>query len=609
MEKRNTPATIAASQNTFSIPLYQRLFEWEKVQITQLLKDLYVGFNQKPNEPYYIGMLTAHNNDLVDGQQRFTVLILMAIVFKWDEFLGIKTDDKIEKENIKIRLSFFAREKDRNYLLQKIKGEITTDYKNSKMETGIKYITDFVDKLDNKNEFIKYVYENLTFFISELPDKYESQDLNKYFEAMNATGKGLENHEILKVNLLKDVSPDNQVLYTKIWNVVSDMDKQLIRPKYVNKIQEDKSTLGHRQMAALQYITNTQELFKNCNSSNSSYEISTEFKSIKEITAISIPPKESYRSIGEKAILNFPEFLLQVLRLQIGEEKQREIPNFFNVHKLQETFVCLKRDTASVELFFQNLLKYRILFDYFIIRVSNKNDNTTNYTLSYKEDDNDTLDREKLIKYQSMLYVSTSSNIWLSQVLSFLETNPTEVTILSLYNNLVNFDNERHSKETELSLKYGDIDRYWFWRLDYYLWKAESEKPKDEQNKAIIDYSFKANRSIEHLHPQTSTTPWDNKDLNSFGNLAMISPEFNSTQSNDDERLKFARIETQIGGKNLLESIKMLLMYTKGEGKVWSIELADIHENEMIDILINSFDDKYAKIKETLESCKKQKTS
>ncbi|MEI7505157.1 MAG: DUF262 domain-containing protein, partial [Paludibacter sp.] len=77
-----TPATIALSNTVFSIPLYQRLFEWEKPQITQLLNDLYDGFEQKPNEPYYIGMLTAHNNDLVDGQQRFTVLMLMAIAFK-----------------------------------------------------------------------------------------------------------------------------------------------------------------------------------------------------------------------------------------------------------------------------------------------------------------------------------------------------------------------------------------------------------------------------------------------------------------------------------------------------------------------------------------------
>jgi hypothetical protein len=594
-----TPATIALSKTVFSIPLYQRLFEWEKPQITQLLNDLYEGFNQKPNEPYYIGMLTAHNNDLVDGQQRFTVLMLMAIAFNWDqEFHNLNTtcDEKNEP-----RLTFFARKKDENYLMAKLNGVELPEYKNAKMEAGIECITDFIKNLDKKDEFKNYVFNQLTFFISELPSEYSSQDLNRYFEAMNATGRGLENHEILKVNLLKYVSADKQANYTRIWNVVADMDKQLIRPRYVNKIQEDKSKLGERQVSALECITNTHKLLECCNSSNSSDKISTDYKSIKEITEVSIPPKENYRSIGERAILNFPEFLLQVLRLQIGEEEQLKTPNFFNVHKLQETFECLKRDTESVELFFQNLLKYRILFDYFIIRVSNKDDNTTTYTLAFKEDENDNTNREKLIKYQSMLYVSTTSNIWLTKALSYLDEKPIEVSLESFYQKLIDFDNDyRHCKDG-LSLKYGEIDRYWFWRLDYYLWKAEIEKIDENPNKVILGYTFKPNRSIEHLHPQTSTEEWKEEDLHSFGNLAMISPEFNSTQSNDDIRLKFARIETQIAEKNILESIKMLLMYNMGNGKNWTQALAQAHEIEMRKILSDSFPNEgYEKIKSEL---------
>lgn len=585
-----TPATIALSKTAFSIPLYQRLFEWEVPQITQLLNDLYEGFKQKPNEPYYIGMLTAHKNDLVDGQQRFSVLMLMAIAFNWDKkfHILIVTDEK----KIEPRLTFFARKKDENYLMAKLNDKVIPEYKNAKMETGIQCITDFVKNIDKKDEFKNYVFNQLTFFISELPTDYKPEDLNRYFEAMNATGRSLENHEILKVDLLKNVSADKQANYTRIWNVVADMDKQLIRPRYENRIQEDKNKLGARQTTALEHIENTQKLFECCNSSNSSNEISTEYKSIKDITAVSIPPKENYRSIGERAILNFPEFLLQVLQLQIGEEEQRKIPNFFNVHKLQETFKCLNRDTENVELFFQNLLKYRILFDYFIIRVSNKDDNTTTYTLSYEEDDNDNTNREKLIKYQSMLYVSTTSNIWLTQALKYLVAKPTEVSLESFYKNLVDFDNDRHRKVTNLSLKYGEIDRYWFWRLDYYLWKAEIDKIKEIQNKVILGYTFKPNRSIEHLHPQTSTEEWNEIDLHSFGNLAMISPEFNSTQSNDDVKLKFARIETQIEGKNLLECIKLLKMYELAKAKNngnWNQELAKEHGNEMIDILIDSF--------------------
>ena len=71
--------------------------------------------------------------------------------------------------------------------------------------------------------------KNLSFFFSELPSYYASHpsSLNKYFEAMNITGKGLEQHEILKVELLK--GQNNQEHLTRIWNLVADMSRPIIR--------------------------------------------------------------------------------------------------------------------------------------------------------------------------------------------------------------------------------------------------------------------------------------------------------------------------------------------------------------------------------------------
>jgi len=617
MKTKYTPALVAEDKKLhFSIPLYQRLFEWQEPQIIQLLNDLKAASKKTPEQPYYIGMLTAYKKedgkqdfDLVDGQQRFTVLMLMGIVFKWNDFLCLDGNIHSLIGN-NLRLSFFARAKDGQYINYKIKGVDSGGYTNAKMEAGIKCIENFVDMLnDEKAKFINYVFEKLTFFISYLPDEYKLHDLNRYFEAMNATGRGLENHEILKVNLLKELI-DKQEYYVRIWNAVSDMDKPLFRQRYYDKEKEDIIKFHERQNKALIYLDDNHELFRLCNDFEAKLETNTGIKTLKEIEPKNDIPYKQIRSIGERAILSFPEFLLQVLRLQINDEESEKTSDFFNVHKLQETFKwCLKSE--NVELFFKNLLKYRILFDYFIIRISNNDQNSSNYTLAFKEDvesnDSEKLNREKLIKFQSMLNVSTSSNIWLSKVLVFLADRASKVDTISFYNELIDFDNDRRKDIETLSLKYGDIDRYWFWRLDYYLWEEESQKTKD-QNKAILEYSFRANRSIEHLHPQTSTIPWESINLNSFGNLAMISPSFNSTQSNDDENVKFARIENQINGKYLLESIKLLLMYQKAKEKNvnWNIDLAKEHGNEMIQILFDSFPDseKYNDIREKLSNQK-----
>ena len=85
-----TPSKIVESGLFFSIPLYQRLFEWGEEQIIQLLDDLYSSYKRDKESAYYIGMLTVKRTErsieLVDGQQRFTAMILLGIYFKWNNF-------------------------------------------------------------------------------------------------------------------------------------------------------------------------------------------------------------------------------------------------------------------------------------------------------------------------------------------------------------------------------------------------------------------------------------------------------------------------------------------------------------------------------------------
>ena len=79
------------------------------------MKDLYQSYTKDNTKPYYIGMLTVYEDNgvyvLVDGQQRFTVLMLMGIVFKTECWKKFSTED---------RLNFFARKNDEEYLKNKI---------------------------------------------------------------------------------------------------------------------------------------------------------------------------------------------------------------------------------------------------------------------------------------------------------------------------------------------------------------------------------------------------------------------------------------------------------------------------------------------------------
>ena len=196
------------SNKRYQIPIYQRLFEWDQEKIEQLLNDLYISYKKDETEPYYVGMLTstidgedlAEGNNLVDGQQRFTVMTLIGLVMRtyckeWEDFIKISSEQT--------RLFFAARPDDQAYLEYKIlnKGERAEIIVNKKMERGEEYIKAWLDSKDEETQkkFSQFVFQKLTFFISELPKNYKGRDLNKYFESMNSTGRNLENHEIQKI--------------------------------------------------------------------------------------------------------------------------------------------------------------------------------------------------------------------------------------------------------------------------------------------------------------------------------------------------------------------------------------------------------------------------
>ena len=219
----------------------------------------------------------------------------------------------------------------------------------------------------------------------------------------------------------------------------------------------------------------------------------------------------------------------------------------------------------------------------------------------------------KITQFQSMLYVSSGE--WQGWVLDYYrkyKNNP----ILNAAEELDFLkDNERNNRKLPplVQMTYNQVDRYWFWLLDYLLWelavddklneyleivKLDSQYVKNIKN-AIFEYHFRRNRSIEHLHPrhpQQEMDKWKGDESHlirdSFGNLAMISSSFNSTQGNDSIGVKFARVkDRQILGDGKLESIKMLLMFLDAHGndQEWLPDLVNQHGVKMYNLLTDFF--------------------
>lgn len=466
-----TPATIG--NRLFGIPLYQRLFTWKEKQINQLIDDLHEHFLNADAKEYYIGMLTIAQQpdrfDLVDGQQRMTVMLLMSIAFirlteseNWRKYFFNGT-----------RVYFKGRSSDRTLLSNLYTNNVPEEKTGESLAKGLELILErikyhFNDDIDAVKLFSDKIYKNLTVFVTELPENYikNPSSLNEYFEAMNSSGKSLEQHEILKVNLLKNYGGDKTIL-TNIWNVVSNFEKPLIQTS-----EDANNYIGHKQQVSL-YL----DILKQCREGKCSDSILQRFgygnndsKDFK-IGEIKVEKKTfdviTYQD-REDAVLTFPEFLLIVLAIHhsdksIAGKDTSKLLKIFEDNALQDTYK-----------FYQQLLFCRLLLDFYVVRIQYDSSGIGFHNLIFKNwaDDAKEHTNERIRQYESMLHVAHDEPyIWLFLLLKHLCSNPlqSQLQLLSFLKSLGGKEN--HICPTIESLTYDKAPRYWFWRLDYALWE------------------------------------------------------------------------------------------------------------------------------------------
>lgn len=482
----------------YKIPIYQRAFAWESKEIEQLLNDI----KDFDDESYYLGSLivkkvdtNSNTYDVIDGQQRLTALYLILSFIYHNKKLNIIN-------NLNNPLTFECRQ-DSNDLLKDTakalslldKNELNCNY-NSIIE-GYKIIKQYFEKEwiihENKvadiNEKINHIIlklKNTCLFRIEVP---EHTDLNRYFEVMNTRGEQLEQHEILKANLMSYLSNKNErTLFAKIWDACSNMDGYVqmhfdtnIRTLIFGKDYQQTPFIENDFSAIAQQKgdTNNEKSSENT-SDDDSFKI--DIKTIIELinngekdenynNLINITnkvkenknnkDKEDKKTLKSfESIISFPYFLLHVLKVYIiNEQSQTEelLKDFIMLDdlKLQKTFKNkIEKITSNNEQNKRNfainfiiyLLKCRFLFDNFIIKRQFDNDNS-NWSLirfcTYDKKpnyENPTFKKDNILMLQSCLrvtYTSPKSMHWITILLDYLYKH-FETINLNDTNNIVN---------------------------------------------------------------------------------------------------------------------------------------------------------------------------
>ena len=609
--------TLFDKEVHYVIPRYQRAYAWEDKEIVQLIDDI----NDSTGD-YYIGSLVVamvkdkvETYEVVDGQQRLTTLYLLLHYLKSQVGAVGKT------------LSFDCRP-DSNYTLTHIEALLSDEKRladdedriEQSIRNGLKVIRQKFETGDGiqKNDFLERLRRVILYRI-EVP---EHTDLNRYFEIMNTRGEQLEQHDILKAQLMDYLSkPKEQEFFSRVWSACSDMTGYV--QMHLAKEEREKIFGSGWNDEPSEDWDDYEECLDMEQGGDHKVLIKSIIKPSFEVDVSDGKLEDDKTKIRFESIIGFPYFLLHVLRVflsveSISMDEEKELGSLLDDKRLLNDFNEVishgrmggKRIKDSrgefARRFILFLLHSRFLFDQFIIKREYAGDDQegvwslkelctsgagykkkayyANTRLRYENEWEKTYAprNKECLMIQSALRVSyTSPKVmhWITRLLEWLFDEETVLPKLT-------DEAERIAAEAvqEGFLDEGDHElgvqtpHIVFNYLDYLLWKEGKEKYKD--------FVFEFRNSVEHWYPQHPSEGtfevWDGIDT--FGNLCIISRSVNSKFSNlsPESKMKSYKKMVQKG------SLKLRIMgdiIEGGSSEKWRHSECAKHEEKMISLL------------------------
>ena len=617
--------TLFDTEAHYVIPRYQRAYAWEDKEIVQLIDDI----NDSTGD-YYIGSLIVakvkakvkgkvETYEVVDGQQRLTTLYLLLHY--------LVSCGGLEGE-VGETLSFDCRPNS-NYTLTHIQGLLldrnsladNEDRLEQSIMNGLKVIDQKFTTGDaiNVADFIDRLKSVILYRI-EVP---EHTDLNRYFEIMNTRGEQLEQHDILKAQLMGYLSDRcEQEFFARVWDACSDMTGY-VQMHFAKEEREKIFGSGWNNEPSDDW--NDYEV---CLAMEQGEDHKVSIMSIIEpsfeVEVSDGKLEDDKTKIRFESVIGFPHFLLHVLRVflrveSISMDEEKVLGRLLDDKRLLNDFNEVifygrmggklikdnKREFARRFIMF--LLRSRFLFDQFIIKRESIGDDQdgrwslkelctsgawsakkpyyANTRLRYENEWEKTYAprNKECLMIQSALRVSyTSPKVmhWITELLEWLFTNneterykltdETErIAAKAVKDNFLDLDNYKLGVQTPHVV---------FNYLDYLLWKEDKERYED--------FVFEFRNSVEHWYPQhpseNTIETWD--EVDTFGNLCIISRSVNSKFSNLSPESKMKTFERMVQRGSL--KLRIMGNIIKGcSDQDWVKYACREHEEEMLELL------------------------
>ncbi len=460
--------------------------------------------DKEKSSSYYLGSLvvsqrTSGEYELIDGQQRFTTLTIILAAIKATLSGGkIIGADKLKDspvsealavlldpvKKLKQNLRFESRPESQQAIKDLFERHVSfeSNCRVSTITSAYQEVKKFLKELtapsakqsDSEKktlpllDFVQYLLEHTKLLRTPVP---KETDLNHYFEIMNNRGEQLEKHEILKAQLMgmlkgSDSESDKplslsqeQTGFAQIWDACAEMDRYLVMSfeskRRILLFGENMDRWPDNFAAACSTL-----IKKTNETDNTSERTENDLEFVPSLSLKALIEKPEFTSKAKRhdksyqgaftGIINFPNFLLQVLRVWSGTENKQSdhTPQLcldtditLDDKKLLDAFESIKT-AEQVRSFAHILLVCRLLLDRYVIKrksdekwtlkqiKKNSNDARTSDTYSdvntFGSEQSGTQDNDKnqqLVMILSMFHVSfpgQSRKYWLSAVLGYL---------------------------------------------------------------------------------------------------------------------------------------------------------------------------------------------
>ncbi|GAA7063802.1 DUF262 and DUF1524 domain-containing protein [Helicobacter pylori] len=226
-------------KNQLVIPIYQRVYSWEKEQCKELWDDIIKFGGDDKMDGHFIGSILyvldgiTHSDNallIIDGQQRLTTitLLLTALRDHWSdkrkeiENHYLINSDKDGDKKFRLILS----DSDKDTLLSLIdKDKRKPSKPSSKIVENFKLFEEWIRKNTNQLETIFKGLEKL--MIVEIALEKGKDDPQLIFESMNSKGIELTQTDLIRNYILMGLEPEKQkIFYKKYWRAMEEDFKQ-----------------------------------------------------------------------------------------------------------------------------------------------------------------------------------------------------------------------------------------------------------------------------------------------------------------------------------------------------------------------------------------------